>query len=115
MSQTPRDWRDAMFGPGIAIPNAEECTALKCPFAIKLQERDSIPAEYTSGAQHYVTGQRITDAVQAPWTSYYASLNRALLAITNFGGVWFKVERRENKFIAVRPAQAVLRVKHLPY
>jgi hypothetical protein len=81
------------FRPGITIPNAEECTALKCPFSIDLQERDSVPAEYTSGAHHYVTGQWITNAVQAPWTSYYAILNGAPLTITNFGGVWFKVER----------------------
>jgi hypothetical protein len=103
------------FGPGIAIPNAKECIALKCPFPINLQERDSISMEYTSGACHFVTRQRVTNTMQAPWTSYYATLHGAPLAIVNFRGVWFKVERWENRFIAVQPARAVLGVKHLPY
>jgi hypothetical protein len=115
MSQTPRDWRDTTFGPGITIPNSNECAALKCPFPINLQERDSIPTEYTNGAYHYVTRQRITDAVQAPWTSYYTTLRGAPLAIANFGGVWFEVKRWKNKFIAIRPTRAILEVKHLPY
>jgi hypothetical protein len=30
--------------------------------------------------------------VQAPMTSYYATLRGALVIIANYGGVWFKVE-----------------------
>jgi hypothetical protein len=115
MSQTPRDWRHATFGPGIAIPSHDECAALKCPFPIDLQEKDSIPAEFTSGAQHYVSGQSIMDTIQAPWTSYYAILKGAPISIANYGRIWFKVEWRENRFIAVRPTWAILRVKHLLY
>jgi hypothetical protein len=115
MSQTPKDWRDNMFGAGVAIPGLNECAALKCPFPIDLQERDSIPAEYISRAHHFVARQKITETMQAPWTSYYAMLRGALLAIANFGGVWFKVERQKNKTIAVQLARAILRVKHLPY
>jgi hypothetical protein len=57
-----------------------------------------------SGAQHYIGGQSITDTVQALWTSYYATLRGAPIAIANYGGVWFEVELRENRFITVRPA-----------
>jgi hypothetical protein len=115
MSRTLKDWRDSTFGAGIAIPSPGECTALRCPFPIDLQERDSIPAEYTSGAHHYIARQRIMDMVQAPWTSYYAILRGAPLTIANFGRVWFKVKRQENRTITIRPARAMLGVKHLPY
>jgi hypothetical protein len=104
-----------MFGPGIAIPGHDELTALRCPFPIDLQEKDSIPAEFTSGAQHYVRGQDITGTVQAPMTSYYVTLRGAPVVITNYGGVWFKVKLQQNKTVAIRPVQAILWVKHLPY
>jgi hypothetical protein len=45
-----------MFGPGVAIPGHDKCAALKCPFPIDLQEKDSILTKFMSGAQHYVTG-----------------------------------------------------------
>jgi hypothetical protein len=52
-----------MFGPGIAIPGHNELAALRCPFPIDLQEKDSIPAEFTSGAQHYVSRQDIMGTI----------------------------------------------------
>jgi hypothetical protein len=73
-SQIPRDWRHTTFGPGIAIPGHDELAALKCPFLIDLQEKDSILAEFTSGAQHYVSRQDITRTIQALITSYYMTL-----------------------------------------
>jgi hypothetical protein len=45
-----------------------------------------------SGAQHYVGGQDIMGTVQAPMTSYYATLRGAPIVIANYGGVWFEVE-----------------------
>jgi hypothetical protein len=81
-----------MFEPGIAIPGHNELAALRCPFPIDLQEKDSIPAEFTSGAQHYVRRQDITGTMQAPMTSYYATLRGAPIVIANYGGVWFEVE-----------------------
>jgi hypothetical protein len=113
--RVPRDWRHATFGPGIAIPGHDGLAALRCPFPIDLQEKDSIPTEFTSGAQHYVRGQDITRTVQAPMTSYYATLRGAPIVIANYGGVWFEVKLRQNKTVAIRPAQAILQVKHLPY
>jgi hypothetical protein len=55
MSHTLKDWRNATFGLEVTIPGHDKCAALKCPFPIDLQERDSIPAEFMSGAQHYIT------------------------------------------------------------
>jgi hypothetical protein len=48
-------------------------------------------------------------------TSYYATFRGAPIVIANYGGVWFKVELRQNKTVAVRLARAILKVKHLPY
>jgi hypothetical protein len=87
MSQTLRDWRHTTFRPRIAIPGHDKLTTLKCPFLIDLQEKDSIPAEFTSGAQHYVSGQDIMGTVQAPMTSYYATLRGAPIVIANYGRV----------------------------
>jgi hypothetical protein len=81
-----------MFEPGIAIPGQDELATLKCPFLIDSQDKDSIPAEFTSGAQHYIGGQNITGTVQAPWTSYYTTLRGAPITITNYRGVWFETE-----------------------
>ncbi len=40
----------------------------------------------------YVSGQEIPGTeVRAPWTSYYAKLVNAPIAITNYGGVWFEM------------------------
>jgi hypothetical protein len=114
-SQALRDWRHATFGPGITIPGHDKLAALRCPFPIDLQEKDSIPAKFTSGAQHYIGGQDITGTVQAPMTSYYATLRGAPIVITNYGEVWFKVKLRQNKTVAIRLARAILQVKHLPY
>jgi hypothetical protein len=71
--------------------------------------------EFTSGAQHYVSRQDITGTVQALMTSYYATLRGAPIVITNYGRVWFEVELRQNRPVAVRLAQAILHVKHLLY
>jgi hypothetical protein len=68
-----------------------------------------------SRAQHYVGGQDITGTVQAPMTSYYATLRGAPVVIANYRGIWFEVELRQNRTVAVRPARAILKVKHLPY
>jgi hypothetical protein len=81
-----------MFRPGIAIPGHDKLTALRCPFPIDLQEKDSILAEFMSKAQHYVGGQDITGTVQALMTSYYATLKGAPIVIANYGGVWFEVK-----------------------
>jgi retrotransposon gag protein len=48
-------------------------------------------------------------------TSYYATLRGAPIVIANYGEVWFEVELRQNRTVTVRPAQAILKVKHLPY
>jgi hypothetical protein len=86
-SHTLRDWRHATFGPGIAIPEHDELAALRYPFSIDLQDKDSIPTEFTSRAQHYVGGQDITGTIQALMTSYYATLRGAPVVIANYGGV----------------------------
>jgi hypothetical protein len=65
MSQIPRDWRHTTFRPGIVIPGHNELATLKCPFPINLQEKDSILAEFTTRAQHYISGQDITGTMQA--------------------------------------------------
>ncbi len=88
MTTTP-DWRCATFG--IVFPTMEELAILRCPFHIDAQSRDSIPAEHTTNAAHYVGGQEIPGTkVQAPWTSYYTKLGNTPVAITNYRGVWFE-------------------------
>jgi hypothetical protein len=87
-----REWRTQTFG--IEVPTTEALAALRCPFFIETQTKDSIPAEYTLNIGHFVGGQKITGTeLQAPWTSYYAKLRTGVpIAVANYAGVWFETE-----------------------
>ena len=100
----------------IVFLTREELKILQYPFHIEAQSRDSIPAKHMTNAFHYVSGQEIpgTD-VQAPWTSYYAKLLNALIAIANYGGIWFKTTMHNRQLTAIRLARSELGVTYLPY
>jgi len=111
---TTNDWRHATFG--VIFPTNDELVVLHCPFHIDAQSRDSIPAEHTMNTFHYVGRQEIPGTkVRAPWTSYYAKLGNAPIAIANYGGIWFKMAMHNNKLTAICPAQNELGVTHLAY
>ncbi len=113
MMTTP-NWRQATFR--IIFPTADELAVLCCPFHINAQSRDSIPAEHTTNAAHYVGGQEIPGTeVQAPWTSYYAKLGNAPVAITNYGSIWFETAMHSRRLMAIQPARSELGVTHLAY
>src|SRR5712692_11761487 len=106
MTTTP-NWRHATFG--IVFPTMDELAVLQCPFHIDAQSRDSIPAEYTTNIAHYVGGQEIPGTeVRAPWTSYYAKLGNAPVAIANYGGVWFETAMHSQRLTAIHPARSKL-------
>ena len=65
--------------------------------------KDSVPATHTDNIKHLTAGQE-----GAPFTGYYATLNRAKIAITNCYGVWFEVHLRGLIFEAFRIARPVL-------
>ena len=51
---------------------------------------------------HYVGGQEIPGTeVRAPWTSYYAKLGNAPVAIANYGGVWFETAMYSQRLTAI--------------
>src|SRR5216684_6192220 len=113
MTTTP-DWRHATFG--VVFPTEGELDVLQCPFLIEAQSRDSIPAAHTTNAFHYISRQEIPGTeVCAPWTSYYAKLGNAPIAIANYGGIWFKMAMHNHRLTAIRPAQNKLGVTHLAY
>ncbi len=113
MTTTP-DWQHATFG--VMFPTTEELNVLWCPFFIEAQSRDSIPTEYMTNAFHYVSGQEIPGTeVRAPWTSYYAKLVNAPIAIVNYGGVWFETAMQNCRLTAICPAWSELGVTHLAY
>ena len=65
---------------------------------------------------HYVSGQEIPGTeVRAPWTSYYAKLVNAPIAIANYGGVWFEMAMQNHQLTAICPARSELGVTHLTY
>ncbi len=113
MTSTP-DWRHVMFR--VVFPATGELEVLWCPFCIEAQSRDSIPAEHTTNTFHYVSGQDIPGTkVQAPWTSYYAKLVTAPIAITNYKGVWFETAMHNGHLTAIWPTRSELWVMHLAY
>ncbi len=111
---TTLDWRGATFG--LVFPTTDELNVLWCPFHIDAQSRDSIPTEHTTNAFHYVSGQEIPGTeVWAPWTSYYAKLVNAPIAIANYGGIWFETAMHNRRLTAICPAWSKLGVTHLAY
>jgi hypothetical protein len=55
---------------------------------------------------HLQTGQE-----QAPWTGYYAWYKGAKLAVSNCYSVWFKIQRCDNIWAAIRPAHIDLNLQ----
>jgi len=71
--------------------------ALRCPFEITLETTDTVPAEYRGNAYHFTVGQE-----GIPFTRYYINFRGAKLAVSNYYGVWFEVQKRDTIFEAKR-------------
>jgi hypothetical protein len=50
----------------------------------------------------------------APWTGYYADFYGVKLAISNFLGIWFEIQRRDDSFKAFQVAQEALNLQNHP-
>jgi hypothetical protein len=50
----------------------------------------------------------------APWTGYYTTFNGVKMAILNFLGIWFEIQRCEGEFKAFRVACSALNLKSHP-
>jgi hypothetical protein len=68
---------------------------------------DCYDAKFTIHLKHLVTGQELG----TPWTGYYATLKGAKLAISNMFEAWFKIERRDTKWQAIRLAHIELKLQ----
>jgi hypothetical protein len=89
------------------VPTKEECSAVRLPFKIYPESADCYDTKFTIHLKHLVTGQE----PGTPWTGYYATLKEAKLAVSNMFGAWFKIERRGNKWQAVRLARTELKLQ----
>jgi len=89
------------------VPTKEECAAVRLPFEIYPESVDCYSAKYTINLRHLVTGQESG----TPWTGYYATFKGAKLAVSNMFGAWFEIERRGNKWQAVRLACTELKLQ----
>ena len=103
-----RDWR-IRYLPESDNISAEALSVLKCPFWTIPEPKDSVPTEFTEKTRHLQGGQN-----GAPYTGYYATLNNALISVSNVYGVWFEVRLRENKFECFRLARKELGLKNHP-
>src|SRR5712672_2479732 len=83
--------------------------ALRCPFEISLETTDTVPAEYRGDAYHFTIGQE-----GIPFTGYYINFRGAKLAVSNYYGVWFEVQKRDAIFEAKRVARDELHLPELP-
>jgi len=84
-----------------------ECNAIWLPFKIYPESADCYNSKYTINLKHLVSGQE----PGTPWTGYYATFNSAKLAVSNMFGAWFKIERRGNKWQAIRLVRTELKVQ----
>ena len=83
--------------------------ALRCPFEITLETTDTIPAEYRGDAYHFTVGQE-----GIPFTRYYINFRGTKLAVSNYYGVWFEIQKRDTIFEAKRVARDKLHLPKLP-
>jgi hypothetical protein len=89
------------------VPTKDECSAVRLPFEIYPETVDCYPAKNTINLKHLVAGQE----PGTPWDGYYATFKGAKLAVSNMFGAWFEIERRGNKWQAVRLARTELRLQ----
>src|SRR5712672_1153164 len=83
--------------------------ALRCPFEITLETTNTVPAEFRGDAYHFTIGQ---DGI--PFTAYFINYKGARLAVSNYYGVWFEVQKRDTIFEAKRVARDELHLPELP-
>jgi hypothetical protein len=98
------DWRSRGLE---RVPTETECNAIRLPFKIYPKTTNCYEAKYTVNLKHLVTGQE----PGTPWTGYYATFNGAKLAVSNMFGAWFEIERRGDKWQAIRLACTELKVQ----
>src|SRR5712672_407882 len=83
--------------------------ALRCPFEITLETTNTVPAEFRGNAYHFTIGQD-----EIPFTVYFINYKGARLAVSNYYGVWFEVQKRDAIFEAKRVARDELQLPELP-
>ena len=89
--QPQKDWHVHALGEGHDY-SPEALSQLRLPFQVYPKIKDSVPATNTDNVKHLIAGQE-----GAPFTGYYATLNRAKIAVTNCYGIWRSEERRVGK------------------
>jgi hypothetical protein len=98
------DWRSRGLD---RVPTESACEAVQLPFEIYPETADCYDMKFTINLKHLVTGQE----PGTPWTGYYATLNGAKLAVSNMFGAWFEIERRGDKWQAIRLARTELKLQ----
>ena len=88
------------------VPMEEECAAVRLPFEIYPESVDCYGSKFTINLRHLVTSQESG----TPWTGYYATFKGAKLVVSNMFGAWFEIERRNDKWQAVRLARTELKL-----
>jgi hypothetical protein len=104
--EIPRDgdWRSRGLQK---VPTEAECDAIQLLFKIYPETANCYDAKYIVNLKHLVAGQE----PRTPWMGYYATFNGAKLAVSNMFGAWFEIERRGDKWQAVRLACTELKVQ----
>jgi hypothetical protein len=83
---------------------------LRCPFPIQPRQRDDLSIERTSEISFLQTPDD-----QVPWTGYYTERSGgAHIAVENYAGVWFEIERDGPDWRTIRVARPELGLVHAP-
>ena len=83
----------------IKVLTPEECATIQLPIEIYPKDRDYISAKNTENLK-----QLMTELEEAPQLGYYATLDRAKLAISSMFGVWFEIRCHGIEWEAFRVA-----------
>ncbi len=112
-SSKGRDWR--LYGLDTDSPLPSKLSAIRCPFTIKPQTKDTIPISYWGDAWHYIDGQIFEGTTTpVPWTGYWLRYEGKVVPVENFARVWFEIQKKNNIFKAIRVTHHGITFAHDP-
>src|SRR6266403_461396 len=92
-----------LYGFNTDFPLPSELAAIRCPFTIEPQTKDTVPIGYQGDAWHYVDRQIFEGTkTPVPWTGYWLCYKGKVVPVKNFAGVWFEIQKRDHIFEATR-------------
>jgi hypothetical protein len=106
MAPNPEATSPALL-PTTAVWPRTQYAQLRRPFPIQTRQEDDLPIN----EMNEISFLQAQDD-QVPWTGYYANWSGAHIAVENYEGIWFEIERDGASWRVIRVARAELALVH---